>query len=378
MSDEDLLRDSLAQIGDQARPVDFLDRSLSRSKRIGRNRAIVTSAAVVAVLAVTGGVAWQVGRPRVNQPTPAVAASATPSTSAGPSPFVSASPSLTSSPPVAGSVGSVAGLPGWLYYADGDRLLRLTGTGTTTVLSAGGYSANVSPDGQRIAFVDTGNNVVVSDRDGKHRRTVLTGSVGAGFEPVWSADSGTLLAVKNLGSGKVSFGYVTVASGTFTPLAHQLTDAIHPLWSADGRHLGYATGTCQLGVADADCGNARVVPVFGDLHNPANPQRRRSCDPYSLSADGRLMAVNQRTGDEPDGDIGRDIFANAVVDTRTGANVSLPVTGAISAILFLPTGEILVRSGSQLTLLNPDRTIKIQVKEPAVVRNTRLLASTGK
>jgi TolB protein len=291
-----------------------------------------------------------------------------------PAPAVSMAPFETAPSP-SGSVSHAppaAGLAGSLYYADGNRLVRLNGSKATTVLDTSAYSANVSPDGNSIAFVDMNADVVVADRDGKHRRTVLKGSVGAGFEPVWSPDSKRLLTVKNLGSGRVGFGIVAVASGTFTPLAHPLADAIHPLWSADGKHFGYATGECQLGVSDVDGGNAKVVPGYGGAG------QRRSCDPYSISADGRYMSVNQRAGDQPDGDIGRDVIANAIVDTRTGANVSLPVTGKISAIVFLPNGEILVRTPGQLTLLNPDRTIKAQVDEPSGVRNARLLAYSAK
>jgi TolB protein len=272
-------------------------------------------------------------------------------------------------------------LPGWLYYADGDRLLRLSGSGADPVLSAGAFTANVSPNGASIAFVDANSNVVVADRDGQHRRTVLGGSISVGYEPAWSPDSRRLLAARRFGAGQVSLGVITVATATFAPLAHQLPDAIHPLWSADGKHLGYATGTCQIATADATGANPRIVPVFGDLSNTtANPQRRRSCDPYSISPDGRYIAVNQRTGDQPDGDIGRDLTADAIIDTRTGANVTLPVTGSITAILFQPNGDILVRTTTghahQLTLLNPDRTIKTHVTEPATTTNTHLLAYT--
>lgn len=248
-----------------------------------------------------------------------------------------------------------------------------------TVSSAGAYGANVSPDGVSIAFVDQSGNVVVADRDGQHRRTVLRGSIDVGYEPAWSPDSQRLLVAKGVAGGNVAMGIVTIASGNFTPLAHQPQDAIHLLWSADGEHLGYATGTCKIATADADGGNARTVPVFGDPNSAANPQRRRSCDPYSISPDGSLIAVNQRTGDQPDGDIGRDLFANTIIDTRTGHNATLPVTGSITAILFQPNGDILVRTKNgtnQLTLLNPDRTIKAQVTEPATVKNSRLLGYT--
>jgi TolB protein len=271
------------------------------------------------------------------------------------------------------------GLPGWLSYVDwrSGRLVRLTRSGVSTVLSAGGYSANVSPDGARVAFVDQNGNVVVADRDGKHRRTVLRGAMDPGLEPAWSPDSRRLLVGKLAGGG-VRTGVVTVATGAFTALPHQL-EGIHFLWSADGKHLGYATGECRIGIADADGGNARLVPVFGVRNDATNPQFRRSCDPYSVSVDGRWLAVDQRTGDEPDGDIGRDLAANAVVNTRTGDNVPLPVTGSISAVLFQPNGDILVRTKgatNRLTLLGPDLTVKAQVAEPARVKDLLLLAYT--
>jgi TolB protein len=338
------------------------------SSRSFPGRIAVATAALTAGSTILLTAACATGQASAgNQPT----ASAAPAISSPPS------PSPSSAPPV---VGSIAGLPGWLYYQDANaRVLRLTRSGVDTVVSQDGWSGNVSPDGASIAYIDQ-NNVVVADRDGKHPRTVMSGSFGPGYEPVWSPDSQRLLAGKSAAGGAVTFGIITVASASFAPLPHQLQDAIHPLWSADGQHLGYATGVCKLGTADADGGNARLVPVFGDMNSPANPQRRRSCDPYSISPDGSLIAVNQRTGDQPDGDIARDLFANAIIDTRTGDNVTLPVTGTVTAILFQPNGDILVRTTSggtnQLTLLNPDHTIKTQVTEPATVKNARLLAYT--
>jgi TolB protein len=372
MNDDDLLRDSLRQIGDQAEPVDFVDRSLSRSKRIGRNRRLISGAAMVAVLGLAGGLTWQLGPPWTNQSTPAVNPSAAPSAVDPPPPSLSPSPtaSPSSTQPVAESI------TGPFYYADSDRLVRVNESDVDTVLDAGAYSANVSPDGAHIAFVDGNGNVVVSDRDGGQRRTLSRGSIGAGYEPAWSPDSKRLLVAKGA-AGEVTMGIVTVASGRFTALPHQPAHAIHYLWSGDGQHLGYATGTCEIGVADADGGNARIVPVFGDLDKAVNPKQRRSCDPYSISPDGGLIAVNQRTGDQPDGDIGRDLFANALIDTRTGQNVTLPVTGGITAILFEPDGDLLVRtSNRRLTLLAPDHTIKARVTEPAAVSGFNLLAHT--
>jgi TolB protein len=118
------------------------------------------------------------------------------------------------------------------------------------------------------------------------------------------------------------------------------------------------------------------VPILGDHNATTNPQQRRSCDPYSISPDGSLIAVEQHTGSQEDGDIGRDLVANTIIDTRTGTAVTLPVNGTINAIHFGPNGGILVRTTNQLTLLNPDHSINSQVAEPSSVKNAKLLAYT--
>jgi TolB protein len=254
-------------------------------------------------------------------------------------------------------------------------LYRLTPAGLEFVLR--GRYASVSPDGSQIAYVDEDHSgaageLIVTDRDGGQARSVLSDVVGLGFEPAWSPDSRRLLVARlpeGSSEGPVVYGVVDVATGAFTPLRQQI-EGLHPLWSADGQHVGYVTGTCQLMVADADGGNQRMVPVIGDPDPVVNPQRRFGCDLYSISPDGSLMAVDQAVGDEPWGDIGGSLAADVVIDTRTGAEVPLPVPGQLRAVLFLPNGEVLVRSTDgdtfTLTLLNPDLSIKTQVPEPPV------------
>ena len=82
------------------------------------------------------------------------AACATGQASAGSQPPTSAAPAISSSPsppPASAVVGSVAGLPGWLYYEDANaRVLRLTTSGVDTVVSNDGWSANVPPGGASI------------------------------------------------------------------------------------------------------------------------------------------------------------------------------------------------------------------------------------
>ncbi len=304
--------------------------------------------------------------------TAGAAASPTASASAAAAAAAAAANSTPSAAP-----GSIVGLPGWLYYVDGSgRLLRLTAGGLVTVPGVDGWTANLSPDGQHIAY--SGSNVIVTDQDGHSPRTLIQGSAGAGYEPAWSPDSTQILAAKGPDSTP-QMGVITVATGQFTPLPHNLK-GIHYLWSADGQHLGYATGTCQIAVADLNGANSRLVPVLGDQDTTHNPQRKRSCDPYSISPDGSLMAVDLHTGSMNDGDIARNLTANAVIDTRTGASVPLSVTGTITAVLFTTEGGMLIRSRSgstnQLTLLSRQHTIITQVNEPPTTTNLRLLTRT--
>ncbi len=381
---EDLLRDTLAQISNHATPVDFVDRSLARSRRISRNRAAMIAAATVVTLAIGGGVTWRLGLPgpEVLPPGETVSPSAPvtprpptttppPTTTVTPTATAPASASCSADTPWATTAGSsIAGLPGWLYYSDSSSVFRMTPDGLALVANNTGV-ATVSPDGTRVACIDDMGQLWVATRDGEVRALQPDQRfVTHGAAPAWSPDSQRILVARIGGANGATQGVVAIASGTFTPLASQI-GGIHLLWSADGQHLGYATGTCSIGTADADGRNARIVPVFGDDDPAVNPERRRSCDPFSLSADGTLMSVNQRTGDDNDGDIGWDMSADAIVDTRTGADVPLPIPSAeIRAILFQPNGEILVRSVRDgtvtLSLLNPDRTIKTQVTESAV------------
>ncbi len=301
------------------------------------------------------------------------------SASSSPEPSVSASVSPSPSSSVSDE-SSIAGLPGWLYYDDNPPTVILTNAGPVPILEDDDHSANVSPDGASIAYVnDINDELVITDRHGQQPRTIATGIIGVGYEPTWSPDSQRLLVAQNLGAGEVALGIITIATGAFTPLANQI-QAIHPLWAADGQHIGYATGTCQIGIANIDGSNARLIPILGDRDAATNPERRRSCDPYSISPNATLIAVSEHTGDEPDGDIGRDLHADTIIDTATGNRVELPVTGTVLAIRFQPNGDILVRTTdgttNQLTLLTPQHTTKAQVTEPPTVANLPLLAYT--
>jgi TolB protein len=329
----------------------------SHRGRVLSVRAFVLAVVVVALAACSSG------NRRGSQP-------------AASSPVQSASPVQSVSPGAPGAV--VGALPGSVYYLDPYRLVRLSG-GQLTVLPTHAelQSSAVSPDGRQIASI-IDNDLVISNPDGSNRRVLRQHIADPGYEPSWSADSTRLLVAEQTDTlGIVRLGIIQVVSGRFTALANT-PPGIHFQWSADGRHLVFATGTCQIQVADADGGHVRQVPILGDPDPSRNPQRARSCDPASVSPDGSRLALALHTGNVPDGDIARGLSANAVIDTTTGQTVHLPVTTPIISALYQTNGNLLVRTqGPQhntLTLLSPTGKILARSDEPATAKSFFLLA----
>ncbi|MDG6101207.1 hypothetical protein Daura_00230 [Dactylosporangium aurantiacum] len=357
----DPLHTGLSEIADKVAPADLLDRSLRRSRRIGQRRAMAAAGGVTLAVVAAVGVTLGVNGPDRPSPGPEISATAAPSPPVLPSSAPPSSPSVpSSSPPVAGSV---AGLPGWLYYqpaagSSGTTTLARLDGGRLVPVASGVDFPTVSPDGTAIAALD-GDRVVITDRDGKHRRHLGSGLAGVGYEPAWSPAGDRILVAGGPADSRPRYGVLTVATGAFTPLPHD-PGGIHYLWSGDGKRLGYATGECRIGVADADGGNARLVPTV------------RSCDPFSLSPDGSMIAVDVILPGQDAGDIGPNRTADAIIDTSTGKAVTLPVTGAVTQILFGSDGTILVRAsrpgGTTLTLLAADRSVRTTVTEPAVAK----------
>ena len=74
MTGPDPLRAELRELADVAAPADLYERSLARSRRLGRREAAVGTAAAVLALALLGSGLWQLPRSGPAQVAPAAAA----------------------------------------------------------------------------------------------------------------------------------------------------------------------------------------------------------------------------------------------------------------------------------------------------------------
>jgi Tol biopolymer transport system component len=190
----------------------------------------------------------------------------------------------------------------------------------------------ISPDGTRIAFVDSGeseNHVWVMDVDGGNAREILANEhtvVGGVGSLQWSPAGDRILGVARSSEGTNSV-YTFAPDGTdFTRV---LTSALGPNWSPDGSQIAY-TIECDLtdvscgglAIADADGSNVREFgyaasgpwhPGVSATEEPApvetpTPDANDEPSPAdgevlvftgtSEEAPGDLVAVNPATGDE--------------------------------------------------------------------------------
>ena len=148
---------------------------------------------------------------------------------------------------------------------------------------------------------------------------------------------------------------------------------IHATWAADGTAIVLAKGDGTIVVTDAQGRNPRQVPGIG-LTARKVPY---SNDIESVSPGGTRVALYLNDGTTPAGDIARGLYCNAVVDTRTGAKVTLPITGQLMQAVFRPDGNLVARVKGQahnrLVLISPDGRVLDQADEPAALKNTLLL-----
>ncbi|MFI7539896.1 TolB family protein [Actinoplanes sp. NPDC049599] len=385
MTGPDPLRDELRELADTVTPTDLYERTLTRSRRIGRREAVVGTTAAVVALALLGSGLWQLPRTGPAPVRPAAAPALASSAAAPVAPTATGAPAQGSQstkgsgparPRPARTTAdprstALADLPGRVFYTDpGDagRLVRLTpGEQPETVLAEPYATVGVSPDGERVAYVTDGALMVV-DTGGGDPRQAYPGTASAAQAPAWSPDGGRLLI------GAAEPGVLDVATGTLTPLPSGL-DGRQFRWSGDGSRLVYATAGCGLEVAEADAQTGTPVPGSGD------PAGRTACRPVSVDATGDLVTVRLEESAPEEfarGDAAAP--ADAVLDTVTGDIVELPVSGKIIGAVFNPDGYLLVRSvrhgTHRLWLFAPDFTLVLRAREPAALSGLGLLAYT--
>ena len=126
-----------------------------------------------------------------------------------------------------------------------------------------GSAASWSPDGARIAFLDSGA-VSVMDADGGNRRRL--GTSLADRRPVWSPD-GRRLALVSGQFGSATLVVVDTGSGTRRELSATAAVNWPPAWSPDGTRIAYTrvSNGYDLAVIPADGPGDRVLvdgPAF--------------------------------------------------------------------------------------------------------------------
>ncbi|WP_174534633.1 WD40 repeat domain-containing protein [Micromonospora chalcea] len=390
---QDRLRFDLADLAEEVTPVDLRDRALRTSRRLGIQRAAATSAAVLVVLAAATGTALAI-RPNSQTPAPAgpsVTATAPP---VEPTPTPSAEPSST---PSAGSSETTGEGPngdatfGRLVYGPSDLANAPSPTSTVRLQSwrpgddpvrllalpygPAQLNVSVSPDGKRVAWVETTGAVWVSAIDGSGRRKLRDGVDDVCWSPVWLPNSQQLVVRLNPGGDDPATGVLDVSSGKFTKVTG--LDGCHAVFAADGT-LAYADGSDgTIVLTDRNGGSRRTVPGLG-----TKGSRYVSFDLSSLSPDGRRLALLRIDRNGTYGDAARELLVNAVLDTRTGKEVSLPFEGRqLRQVFFQPDGSMVVRvrSGDRYTVVLVDATGRkiTERAEPSALRDMQIVGALG-
>ncbi|GAA4568355.1 hypothetical protein GCM10023176_22570 [Micromonospora coerulea] len=372
----DRLRLDLADLADEATPVDLRDRALRTSRRLGIQRAVATSAAAVVLVAAAAGTALAV-RPNGQAPTPAPAGpsitSSWPPVEVTPTPEPSSSASADPSPDPSSPPAEQFALDGTRYYLEitgSDARIHAVRLGEHGVyvlpLGNGNCVANsmtVSPDGKRLAWVKGGGvdglgTLVTSAIDGTRQRTLATGVTCLGPRPlVWQG--GTYLMVQQ---GVRSVLMDMVAGKPHHGDPGQETDRA---WSADGKCLA---------AVDGDGGKPYVggCEVSRNYHYDPPKDEAAKYDGWqarSVSMDGRYVSIGWKGTDPSRRD---DSFT--VVDAATSKVVTLPVSGEVRSIQFAADGKVLVRQATRIVVLDAKFRQVGKVDEPRDVRGLTLLA----
>ncbi|PZG12357.1 hypothetical protein C1I95_25975 [Micromonospora craterilacus] len=396
---EERLRRDLAELADEVTMVDLRERSLRMSRRLGIQRALASSVAVLVVVGAITGAAVAV-RPHPDGPAPLPADT--------PSPPVSVTPNV----PVLSSsaVALRAGQLGRIVYGPldvTDRTVLETDQQTTVpadlwswqpgvapsrLLSlpevAAVANATVSPDGRRIAWVEMDDNgvwgLVVANADGSDKSWMVSQVNHLCLAPTWSPDSRRLLFWENLPDvGPGRYGVLDTATKTVRWWSGDRNrGGCYAAWSADGGTIAMHTSDFTITLYDVTGRKLREVPDHGGFG------AWLCFAVVSASPDGsRLAVVRFATGDDGPGkgpgDLpGQNLWANALIDSRTGKEITLPLGGReLLQVFFRADGSMVVRvrSGHGTVLLLIDKAGRPvgEVGEPTELTAMQIVGVTG-
>ena len=129
-------------------------------------------------------------------------------------------------------------------------------TGRARNLYPGGDACahySLSPNGTKLAYEDLNNGLRVVGVRGQSSAV----AVGDSFGMAWSPDGTQIAYVNNNSSGFIPDDLEVVSGGNLTVVARNVSRAVEPVWSPDGRRLAYGAfpndeEAAFLGVVDAD------------------------------------------------------------------------------------------------------------------------------
>ncbi|BCY15502.1 hypothetical protein [Actinoplanes sp. L3-i22] len=209
------------------------------------------------------------------------------------------------------------------------------------------YYASVSPDGKHVAYLGSGMKVVVSDVDGRNKKTF---AVKLGLEahgPAWTADSTGVIGALAAKSGPSTAGVVRIADGRFIALPKSVQGGYHYRMSGDGKRIFWVSSKMAVYSAAVDGSAVRRMPVFGlDTTKAQNPKHLLAGDLGQVDFTGSRVTVAVRgwANTHAVDALGAD-RSDTLVDTATGQVLPLPLKGYVLHVMLLPDGSVLTLSG---------------------------------
>lgn len=207
-------------------------------------------------------------------------------------------------------------------------------------------SVTVSPDGKKVAWVNTGlerldGDLFLGTLGGAPAKKVAGHILCGGTGPTWTPDSRSLLVTQRDGD-RLTTGRIAADSGAFAPGADP-----GRVWSADGAFVARKDKS-TVTIAKADGTVVRTVNYKPDW---------AECEgwlPQTLSADGRYLTAGYAACDPS-----RMLSVERLVDTTTGKEIALPVQKP-ERLYFRADGSMIVVSGSTGYVVQGDTIVAEQ------------------